>query len=154
MDHNPKAEIIDQYYEAWDLHYDRYVFSTTLTKPALAGWLKGLLPAIFIALSCLFGLFITTKNIINRVSVVTSALIASVLYHINFTSRIPPIGYLTFGDMFMIINYVVILIMLALTIWILRLNDEARIASINKVEIVVIPLLWLALHILNAILTL
>ncbi len=152
----PKASavIVDQYYEAWDLHYTRYVFTTHISKPALAGWLKGLLPAIFIALGSLFALFITTKNIGNRVAIITSSLVASVLYHLNFTSRVPPIGYLTFGDNFMIINYVIILISLALTIWIIRSDGPDRqpvVARVNKAEIYLIPGAWLVLHILNAL---
>lgn len=157
MDHTPRAKIVDQYYAAWELHYDRYEFTTTLTKPPLAGWLKGLLPAIFIALSSLFALFITTKNIGNRVAIITSSLVASVLYHLNFTSRVPPIGYLTFGDIFMIINYVIILISLAITIWIIRSDAPERqeaVKRVNRIEIYVIPGLWLALHILNALLIL
>src|SRR5436190_14590449 len=35
----PSAKIVDQYYQAWDLHYTRYEFTAQLTKPALAGWL-------------------------------------------------------------------------------------------------------------------
>ncbi len=152
----PKASatIVDQYYAAWDLHYTRYVFTTHISKPARAGWLKGLLPAIFITLGSLFALFITTKNIGNRVAIITSALVASVLYHLNFTSRVPPIGYLTFGDNFMIINYIVILISLALTIWIIRSDGPDRqpvVARVNKLEIYLIPGAWIVLHILNAL---
>jgi len=158
MNHKPQARIVDQYYAAWELHYDRYEFTTTLSKPALAGWLKGLLPAIFIALGSLFALYITTKNIGNRVAIITSALVASVLYHLNFTSRVPPIGYLTFGDIFMIINYIVILISLALTIWIIRSSDvperQETLKRVNQIEIVAIPVLWLVLHIINAVVTL
>jgi hypothetical protein len=148
------AEIVDQYYEAWDLHYTRYVFKAHISKPALAGWLKGLLPAIFIALGSIFALFITTKNIGNRVAIITSALVASVLYHLNFTSRVPPIGYLTFGDIFMIINYIVILISLALTIWIIRTDAPEKqelVKRVNRIEIYAIPGLWVVLHILNAL---
>jgi len=151
------AEIVNQYYEAWDLNYTRYVFSTPISKPALAGWLKGLLPAIFIALGSIFALFITSKNIGNRVAIITSSLVASVLYHLNFTSRVPPIGYLTYGDIFMIINYIIILISLALTIWIIRSDGPDRqplVARVNKIEIVAIPGLWFVLHILNAVLIL
>ena len=149
------AAIIDHYYEAWDLHYTRYVFSTHISKPALAGWLKGLLPAIFIALGAIFALYITTKNIGNRVAIITSALVASVLYHLNFTSRVPPIGYLTFGDVFMIINYIVIILSLALTIWIIRSSEvperQDAIKRINKIEVIAIPVLWVVLHIINAL---
>ena len=121
----PKASatIVDQYYEAWNLYYPRYVFTTHISKPALAGWMKGLLPAVIIVLGSLFSLFITTKNVGNRVAIITSALIASVLYHMNFTSRVPPIGYLTYADTFMIINYFVLLISLSITIWIIRVDS-------------------------------
>lgn len=117
------ADIVPQHYDAWNLDYTRYVFSAHLKKPALAGWLKGLLPAVIIVLGALFALFITTKNVGNRVAIITSALVASVLYHMNFTSRVPPIGYLTFADTFMIINYLVLLISLSLTIWIIRVDS-------------------------------
>jgi len=151
------ASIVDHYYEAWDLHYTRYVFTTHISKPSLAGWLKGLLPAIFITLGAIFALFITTKNIGNRVAIITSSLVASVLYHLNFTSRVPSIGYLTFGDLFMIINYIIILISLAITIWIIRSDTPERqeaVKRVNKIEIIAIPSLWLVLHILNGLITL
>ncbi len=153
LDRTPTAKIVEQYYEAWDLSYTRYEFSTNLSKPALAGWLKGLLPAIFIALSSLFALFITSKNIGNRVAIITSSLVASVLYHLNFTSRVPSIGYLTYADTFMMINYVIILISLALTIWIIRTDNPDRqpaVARVNKLEIIAIPGLWVVLQLLNA----
>jgi len=144
--------IVDQYYQPWDSHYTRYVFTTHISKPALAGWLKGLLPAIIIMLGSLFALFITSKNIGNRVAIITSALVASVLYHLNFTSRVPPIGYLTYGDIFMIINYIVLLISLSLTIWMVRTDSpdhQPLVVRVNKIELRAIPALWLVLQILN-----
>ncbi|HXD12449.1 MAG TPA: hypothetical protein VN653_20430, partial [Anaerolineales bacterium] len=82
-----------------------------------------------------------------------SSLVASVLYHLNFTSRVPSIGYLTYADTFMMINYVIILISLALTIWIIRTDNPDRqptVARVNKVEIIAMPSLWIVLQILNA----
>lgn len=148
----PVAEISEKYYEAWGLTYSRYTFNAHLSKPALASWLKGILPAVFILLGSLLALFITAQNISSRVAIITSSLVASVLYHLNFTQRVPAIGYLTFADTFMIVNYIVLLISLALTIWMLRAANMDRkelIERINKVEIIVIPALWLLLHIAN-----
>ncbi len=148
----PSGDILVQHYQAWNLDYPRYEFTAQLTKPPLAGWLKGLLPAIIIVLGSLFALFITSKNIGNRVAIITSALVASVLYHINFTSRVPPIGYLTYGDIFMIINYFILLVSLSVTIWIIRSDAPEKqplIARVNKIELIAIPTLWLVLHILN-----
>ena len=146
------ASIVDQLYIPWDSHYTRYVFTTHISKPPLAGWLKGLLPAIIIVLGSLFSLFITSKNVGNRVAIITSALVASVLYHMNFTSRVPPIGYLTYADTFMIINYFVLLISLSMTIWIIRSDipdKQPLIARMNRIELIVVPILWLVLHSLN-----
>ncbi len=156
---NPKpfGDILVQHYQAWNLDYTRYEFTAQLSKPALAGWLKGLLPAIIIALGGLFSLFITTKNIGNRVAIITSSLVASVLYHLNFTSRVPPIGYLTYGDIFMIINYFILLISLSITIWMIRSDAPEKqplIARVNRVELIAVPSLWLLLHILNYVLIL
>ena len=155
LDHKPSGDILVQHYQAWNLDYTRYEFTTLLTKPALAGWLKGLLPAIIIALGGLFSLFITTKNIGNRVAIITSSLVASVLYHLNFTSRVPPIGYLTYGDIFMIINYFILLISLIVTIWMIRSDapdKQPLIARVNRIELIAVPALWLVLHILNYLL--
>jgi hypothetical protein len=155
LDPTVRAEVPEKYYEGWDLSYARYVLTLGLSKPALASWLKGLLPAIFIILGSLFALFITEKNIGNRIMIITSALVASVLYHLNFTSRVPAIGYLTFADTFMIINYVTLLCSLCLTIWMLRAEDTERagaIARINRIEVIAIPGLWLFFHLLNAVL--
>jgi hypothetical protein len=155
LDHKPSGDILVQHYQAWNLDYTRYEFTTLLTKPALAGWLKGLLPAIIIALGGLFSLFITTKNIGNRVAIITSSLVASVLYHLNFTSRVPPIGYLTYGDIFMIINYFILLISLIVTIWMIRSDAPEKqplIARVNRIELIAVPALWLVLHILNYLL--
>lgn len=154
LNRTPKAFIDNHYYPAWDQTYTRYEFSTELNKPPLAGWLKGLMPAIFIAMSVLFALLITSKNINNRMAVVTSSLVASVMYHLNFTSRVPSIGYLTFADTFMIINYAVILTTLFITIWGIRAENTEAMERINKKEIIFTPLIWAGLHILNAVIIL
>jgi hypothetical protein len=154
LDLTPSATIVPQHYAAWDLDYTRYEFTARLSKPALGGWLKGLLPAIIIVLGSLFALFITSKNVGNRVAIITSALVSSVLYHLNFTSRVPSIGYLTYGDIFMIINYFILLVSLSMTIWIIRTDapdQQALIGRVNKIELIVLPALWLGLHILNYI---
>jgi hypothetical protein len=154
LDHNATADVTEKYYEAWNLSYSRYTFKAQLSKPILASWLKGILPAIFIMLGSLFALFITPKNIGSRVAIITSALVASVLYHLNFTSRVPSIGYLTFADTFMMINYVVLIISLGLTIWVLRADNadnKTPVEWINRIEVIAIPGLWLLLHILNVI---
>jgi hypothetical protein len=45
-------------------------------------------------------------NIWTRIGINTSALIAAVMFHLNVTSSIPPVGYLTFADKFMMVTYV------------------------------------------------
>ena len=37
LERAPSAKIVEQYYQAWDLYYTRYEFTTQLSKPPLAG---------------------------------------------------------------------------------------------------------------------
>ncbi len=147
------AEIVEKYYSAWDVSYNRYQYSFDLGKPALAGWLKGILPATIIILGALLSLFVNAKKIETRVAITTAALIASVLFHLNFTSKFPVIGYFTFADVFMIINYLVILLTLGLTIWLIYVENaehEILLKKVHKLEVYMVPLLWISLHFISA----
>src|SRR5258706_7518763 len=55
-------------------------------------------------------------EISERLPLPTSTLVGAILYHLTLTSSIPPVGYLTFADKFMLGNYVVVFVALAVTV--------------------------------------
>ena len=59
----------------------------------------------------------------SRLTLTTSALVGSVLFHINMTSSMPPIGYLTFGDRFMMINYIGLVLVLMVNVKVLAISE-------------------------------
>ncbi len=67
--------------------------------------LKTLLPSLIITLSGLLALLVhAPEKAQARTAAVASALVSVVLFHLNMTSSIPPISYLTFADRFSLIS--------------------------------------------------
>jgi hypothetical protein len=142
-------------YPVFSQSFSRYTFTVNLERPPLSAFLKGLLPALLIVLSGLLSMFMGPDKIAPRLTVATSALIASVLFHINQTSAIPPVGYMTFSDRFMMINYLVLLCCLGASILFMNLVDarqEARAQRLSRRSAWVGPPVWLLLQGVNAVL--
>ncbi len=87
-----------------------------------------------------------------------SALVGAVLFHLNMTSSIPPVGYLTFADRFSLINYLALFVGLASSVWLLvedsrKVADRDRIVArtgrISHFFLAFTPALWVSLHLLN-----
>lgn len=139
-------------YPVFGQSFSRYTFTVTLERPFLSAFLKGLLPALLIVLSGFLAMFMGPDKIAPRLTVATSALIASVLFHINQTSAIPPVGYMTFCDRFMLINYLVLLCCLGASILLVNLVDarqEPRAQRLGRRLAWIGPPLWLVLQGIN-----
>ncbi|HEY3248326.1 MAG TPA: hypothetical protein VGK88_08575 [bacterium] len=152
VDPHWRAATSDNVYPTFKEIYSRYEFSLRIVRPLLTAVLKVLLPAIFLVIVGLLGLLLAPDKVTQRLTVGTSALVGSVLLHLNLTSTIPPVGYLTFADKFMLINYVPLVLAVAATVWMLWLTDRKQDARAHRVHIisgVVIPVVWIALQGVN-----
>lgn len=141
-------------YQVFGQAFSRYTFSVTLERPLLSAFLKGLLPALLIVISGFLAMLMGPDKIAPRLTVTTSALIASLLFHINQTSAIPPVGYMTFADRFMMINYVLLLFCLAASILLVNLVDarqEPRAQRISRRLSWIGPALWTLLQLGHAL---
>ncbi|MCX8175540.1 MAG: hypothetical protein N3E51_05035 [Candidatus Micrarchaeota archaeon] len=108
---NFRAE--DHFYAPYNETYSRFVFNIGIKRIFLASVLKTFLPVIFIVIVGLLALLIEERDKLwTRIGINTSALIAAVMFHLNVASSIPPVGYLTFADKFMIVTYVVLVLSL------------------------------------------
>lgn len=135
--------------------FSKYTFMIELRRPLLMGFLKVIFPAVIIMLFAFISFFVTADKSINRLGIVSGALIGSILFHINLTSSLPPLGYLTFVDMFMIINYLLLFIILFENVYVMRLADSKReklSIKIDRIGICTLPPLWVLLQIINALL--
>jgi hypothetical protein len=147
-----KAEVTDHYYEPYGTSFSRYVFSIEIQRPATAAILKTILPALVIVLVGLLSLMLTPDKIIPRLTLNTGAFTGAVLFHLNMTSSIPPLGYITYGDRFMLVNYLALALALMSTLLALYYVDKKRTAAaehVYKRALIIVPLVWVGLHVLN-----
>ncbi len=140
----------EHYYAPYDETYSRYAFDLGIRRIFLASILKAFLPVLFIVIAGLLALFIHEPDKLwTRLTVNTSSLIASVMFHLNVTSSIPPVGYLTFADKFMIATYVLMIVGLVSTVMMMRhakAKDEAMLNKIYRYSLYGIPALTLVFY--------
>ncbi len=135
------------HYAPYDEDYSRYSFALSIRRIFLASVMKTFLPVLFIVIVGLLALLIEERDKLwTRIGINTSALLAAVMFHLNVTSSIPPVGYLTFADKFMLVTYVVLVLSLLSTIVMMMhaKRDDARLEKkIYDISLVGIPLLTL-----------
>ncbi|MEM0475758.1 MAG: hypothetical protein QW343_03115 [Candidatus Norongarragalinales archaeon] len=140
---NSRAE--DHIYQPYNESYSRFVFNIGIKRIFLAAILKTFLPVIFIVIVGLLALLIEERDKLwTRIGINTSALIAAVMFHLNVTSSIPPVGYLTFADKFMIVTYVVLVLSLLSSILMMmhaKRGDAQLEKKIYRISLVGLPLL-------------
>jgi len=118
--------VVNHYYQAYNETYSRYIFSLSLYREptsAIAIFIPVLL-LTFIALMATLMYGDVSSVFENRILLSASLLIAAVLFQFTLDSNLPPLGYLTFADWFMIATYVIM--MAGLVSGILALNYHQR----------------------------
>lgn len=123
LDKKWKVSIDQDRYDVYGQSYSRATFSIGVNRPKLSAFLKNLTPALIITLSGFLALLMGADKATSRLTLTTSALVGSVLFHINMTSSMPPIGYLTFGDRLMMINYIGLVLVLMVNVKVLALSE-------------------------------
>lgn len=138
------------YYAPYDETYSRYSFDVKIRRIFLASVLKAFLPVLFIVIAGLLALFIHEPDKLwTRLTVNTSSLIAAVMFHLNVTGSIPPVGYLTFADKFMVATYLILLVGLVSTVLMMRHakhKDEKTLMAIYHYSLWGLPLFALGAY--------
>ncbi|MFA5960522.1 MAG: hypothetical protein WC785_08390 [Tatlockia sp.] len=131
--------------------FSRYNFQILITRPILMGFLKIIFPAVIILLFAFITFIIATKHSIQRLGIVSGTLISSILLHLNISSSLPLLSYLTYVDSFMIINYLIFFIILFENVYVMRLIDEEKVekaTQFDRISLLTIPLFWFCLELL------
>lgn len=150
--HNIFASTTNYIHPILNTVYSKYSFMFNIKRPILMGLLKVIFPSMIMILFAFLSFMINDEKIINRFGIVSGALLGSVLFHINLTSSLPPLGYLTFVDAFMLINYLILFMILFENLYVMRVleeNKQHKADEFDKICIFVLPLLWALLQGLN-----
>ena len=146
------AKVDTHFYAPYDEEYSRLYFNINIERIYLSAVMKAFLPVLFIVLTGLLALLIEEKDKLwTRLGVNTSSVIAAVMFHLNVTASIPPVGYLTIADKFMIATYIVLLASLYSSIEMMvhaKHGDEELSRKIYRASLYGIPAMAVVLYIL------
>lgn len=129
-----KAEVKEHNYEVYNETYSQYVFTIPISRILINAIFKTFLPIIFIILVMLSSFVLDPDKITTRLSMVGSALVASVMFHVSLINQIPPVGYLTFIDKFMILTYFVMLLSFLINVVILEMQERKNESIVKKIH--------------------
>ena len=113
------------------------------------------MPVFFILLVVLFSFILDPDKITTRLGMAGSSLVASVMFHISISNQIPPVGYLTFADKFMVLTYAILLATFIINVFMLEMQERKNSELVERVHrkteysvFVVVPLLYLLLFLI------
>lgn len=106
-------------------------FTLTVKRPKLTSFVKGLLAVTFQLLIGLVAILLRVKNITNRISMATGALIAVAATHNQISTQLG-VAYLTTADKFFMASYFLLLLNIGISVLMLRAEDEKQEAKVNS----------------------
>jgi len=113
-------------FDAGDGERIQYVtLSVEIARPNVSAFVKSLIPVLILLFIAGFQLLLRPKGASRRLMGSTATLSAAVMFHVGQIVGLPPVGYLTRLDKFMIATYLVLLVHIGLNVAIVR-ADEAK----------------------------
>jgi len=144
------VEANEHRYDIYDEVFSQYVFTVNISRIGASSFLKTFLPVLFIVLILIFSFFMDPDKITTRLAVATSSLVASVMFHVSISNQIPPVGYLTIADQFMILTYFIMLSAVILNVSLLQFVQKKKTELVEKIHksteyslLIVVPLVYL-----------
>jgi hypothetical protein len=147
-----EAKVLAHDYEIYGETYSRFVFGLRIQRVVLNAVIKSFLPIACMVLVGFLSLLLAPDKVTTRLSLNISTLLGAVMFHVNLTASIPPVGYLTLADRIMIATYVVLVLILfsgvAILRWAEREDKKALALRVYHQALGLIPPLAVALYLL------
>jgi hypothetical protein len=140
--------VTNQSYDDEVTPYSRAIFSYGITRDSASTVLKFFVPILIIVIISLASLMM---KVTSRLGVNASMFLAAVMIHWRLADAVPVVAYATFLDVFMIVTYAILLMVLISSMLILtsmESRDTARVEQIYRWSIRIIPLLSVFLYLL------
>lgn len=142
------SRTISRSYGKDEAPYSRAVFSYHIRRDSTSTLLKFFLPILLLLVVTLFSLAMKGSS---RLGLDASMLIVAVFIHWRISDSIPLVAYATFLDMFMVITYTTIVMVLISGILIQKFTesgDTGRAEQVSRWSLRIIPPLSIALYFL------
>lgn len=93
-------------------------------RPALMAFFKSIVPIMIMLFVAAFTLLLKPKSAAGRLSAATGGLMSIVMFQVGQVGSLPPLGYLTRLDKFMIATYLIYLLNIGLTVAMVRFEEK------------------------------
>lgn len=141
------GEVLSHNYDVYDEIYSRARFYIKINHPWFSSFMKGLFAAIVIVGVGMLSFLMNPTEAKDRIALTSGTLASAIFYHMTLTSSIPPVGYLTYADRFMILQYIFITASLGVAIGLFLMQssgkDEQALYQLHRSTRWIIPLLWI-----------
>lgn len=128
------AEVRNHDYPSWDEKYSQYIFTVKIARIGMNSFMKTFLPVFFIVLVVLCSFVMRPDKVTTRMGMAGSGLVASVMFHVSISNQIPPVGYLTFADKFMVLTYLFMLASFVLNVVIMAAQEHKNERLVNRIH--------------------
>jgi hypothetical protein len=141
------GQVNSHYYDVYDEAYSRARFAIRIYHPWFSSFMKGLFAAIVIVGVGMLSFLMSHNDAKDRIALTSGTLASAIFYHMTLTASIPPVGYLTYADRFMILQYIFITASLGVAISLFlmesRNEGEEKLLQLHRSTRWSIPLLWI-----------
>jgi hypothetical protein len=140
------SAVTNKSYVTGEIPYSRVIFDYGIRRDVASTILKFFLPILLLIIVSLSSLLMKTTS---RLGLNASMLLAAVMIHWRVVDAIPLVAYTTFLDLFMIITYgtlVMVLISGIFSLKFMEIKDTARAGQINRWSLRIIPPLSITLY--------
>ena len=103
-------------YKVYDEGFSRARFFLEISHPWFSAFMKSIFAAVVISGVGMLSFLMDYEDAQDRIGLTSGTLASAIFYHLTLTSSVPPVGYLTYGDQFMILQYIFITASLATSI--------------------------------------
>jgi hypothetical protein len=142
-------------YRKWGESYSQFVFDVNIARLGVNAFMKTFLPVFFIVLIVLSSFILGPDQAITRLGMAGSGLVAAVMFHVSISNQIPPVGYLTFADKFMVLTYLVTLLSFLINVVIIAAQRRKQQGLVDRLHhatevsvFVLVPLAYVLLFVL------
>jgi len=131
---NIESHAANYVYEDHQETYGRYALTLTFARERFGSVLQHFVPIFILIIILLFTFIVGLDKMDLRIGIASSILLAAFVFHMTLSSRIPPTGYPTFADKFMILTYLVALLSFFIDTSILRFVQDREKRFAKKVD--------------------
>ncbi len=128
--------------------YERLGVWLFLERDWFGAFMKTIFAAIVIVMIGMLSYLMKADATTERLALVSSTLVAIVLYHISLVAGVPATGYLTFIDKFMIWTYLIVFLSLVVSVMMMVYVNAGKQENAERLHLWtrwVVPALWIVI---------